>query len=363
MIFGIIKDGVRSAFVRIVRYIVFAILILLAVYVIGLFTNNKASALVKKAESYDPDIQSKSQQYGWQNSGDYTQWFHFVLDSDLTINNDYDLIGFKFNRLNYIMTPKYTNTITTGEQTTGGYGYTEQITLQPETWVYGNYGQHITFNGIMFDDNGTGYICYLSSEVENTFLCPITRGMKVHTFSLITNVTVPPNWQLNFTVEIERNKTFYNYDVTEIIDSNGQIVNQQTITNNYIQDNTTTGSQTQATNSLNTISGQFNDVLNGWGGQWSDLTHVALEPINVVLYAFDGSTTCQPITLNVPFMQNKQVILPCMGSIYSTYFSTFITLFVMIMSGLYGYRTIMYVLRTIKDVMDAENDKIEVIDL
>jgi len=55
--------------------------------------------------------------------------------------------------------------------------------------------------------------------------------------------------------------------------------------------------------------------------------------------------------------------LPCMSSIYGTYFSGFITVFVMIIGGLYGYRTIIYILRTIKEVIDAENDKIEVIDL
>lgn len=41
MIFGILKDGVRSACVRIVRMFVYVILIILIIYLIGLFTDKK----------------------------------------------------------------------------------------------------------------------------------------------------------------------------------------------------------------------------------------------------------------------------------------------------------------------------------
>lgn len=350
MIFGIIKDGVRSAFVRIVRYIVFAILILLAVYIIGLFTNNKASALSKKPNFvWDPDFSPHSAQHNFTHGNSSDWWSDHWFTTNWTNTSDFDLIGFHFN--SYIVNRYNNQTI--------NHDFVENLNLP------------ITSTGILWESDGTGVLCYSSSEAEGFILCPIRKNISYTHFTVVTIAVNTPATDIEYQVyyELERARGFFNFDSTDIIDyfdSNGgmaQIINQQTITNQYIQDNTTTGSQTQATNSLNTLSGQFNDVLNGWGGQWSDLTHVVLEPINVILYAFDGSTTCQPITLNVPFMQNKQIVLPCMGSIYSTYFSTFITLFVMIMSGLYGYRTIMYIIRTIKEVIDADNDKIEVIDL
>lgn len=55
MIFGILKDGVRSAFVRIVRMFVYVILIILIIYLIGLFTNNKQ----ERKKNYASEILEK----------------------------------------------------------------------------------------------------------------------------------------------------------------------------------------------------------------------------------------------------------------------------------------------------------------
>lgn len=359
MIFGIIRDGVRSAFVRIVRYIVFAIIALLVFYIIGIFTNKKASALVYKNALWNPDFSNRSQSYTFW-SGNTNAWFDYPFASNWTNNTDYDLIGFHMNR-NTMQT--YHNSSST-------------VASNPNAY---------TITGLIFDTNGTGYMCLLSSQVEDTFLCPIVKGTTYTKFGV--NVNVVDNnidYTLQLDIIVERNRLFYNYESSDIItyfEGNGGLggmvieqqetndllqdsIDVQTDTNTYIKDNNTTNAQANTTNSLNTVAGQFNDILNGWGGQWSSLTHVVLEPINTILYAFDSNTTCSPITLTIPYLNDGQTItLPCMSSIYGTYFSSFISVFAMIIGGLYGYRTVMYILRTIKEVIDAENDKIEVIDL
>jgi len=372
MIFGIIRDGVRSAFVRIVRYIVFAIIALLVIYLIGVFTNKKAHALTQKGSAWDPDITNKERTYSWTNTDSngqprsWTQWFEYPLSSNWTINNDYDLVAFKFTRFNYATT-QYDNYIDiNGSQNLQTGTFWAQIS---DARPFDYEGTKITVTALYFTPNNTGVSCYESSEVQDVFLCPISRGTVINRFAIIVNVTVPNQKTLYIDTVMERSKYFFNYDSTDIIDyleDSGvqQIVTQQQQTNEFITNNNTTTSQANATSSLNTISGQFNDVLNGWGGEWSSLTHVVLEPINTILYAFDSGTTCTPITLTIPYLNDGQTItLPCMSSIYGTYFSGFITVFVMIIGGLYGYRTIIYILRTIKEVIDAENDKIEVIDL
>lgn len=351
MIFGIIKDGVRGAFVRIVRTIVYIIIALVVFYVIGLITSKKASALTIKDLLYDPGIQNTSQSFDFWNGGT-NHWFDFNFESNWTNTTDYDLIGFRFTKFNMITYKANSSTV--------------YSTPYP-----------ITYNGILWQSNAAAVLCFSSSEIDNIIFCPIQKNQSYSGFSLVANV-VDNNidYTIHVDLQLERNRNFWNYDSTDIIqffDSSGgfngvtqqQIITNQIITQQteYITNNSTTQSETEATTALGSISSQFNDILNGWGGEWSTLTHIVLEPINVILQAFDSSSVCQPIVLNVPYMENKQIILPCMSGIYSQYFGTFIALFVTIFSGLYAYRTIMKVLQTIKEVLDAENDKIEVIDL
>lgn len=355
----ILKTSFRGALIKFFRMIFFILIILVVAYIIGLISSHKVSALsIKDDYLWDPDIQNKDQTYDFW-SGSTQTWLHFPFSSNWTNTTDFDLIGFHLNA-NSIITYK------SGSSTV--YGTDNIFTLTPIIW----------------DTTGAGWHCYLSGDFEDFVLCPIVKGTTYNRFSLIVNV-VDNNidYTIHYHVNLERTRQFFNYDSTDIITYfqgstgfNGMVIQQQetndlledsidiqTDTNTYIKDNNTSTSQTNATNSLNTVSGRFNDILNGWGGEWSTLTHIVLEPINVILYSFDTETTCHPIVLNVPYMQNKQITLPCMSGIYSEYFSGFITVFVIIMSGLYGYRTIMYIIRTIKEVIDAENDKIEVIDL
>ena len=367
MIFGIIRDGVRSAFVRIVRYIVFAIIALIIFYVIGIFTNKKAHALVAKNLTYQPNAiatNNKKGSYIFTSSSSSNHWFNIPLQNPYTKTNDYDLIAFRFDALNYHVEDEFGNYVWDiilydhGSYEDGG------LNVSPNPWQNGGNGNLITVTGVIWDGSNNAHLCYFAADTPSYLFCPLPNNYVVSKIGLYVTASTPPNHRIVFDYEINNSFYFYNYESTEIINSNGVIIQQQQQTTQTITDSTTTTSQSNATSSLNTISGQFNDVLNGWGGQWSSLTHVVLEPINTVLYAFDSGTTCTPITLTIPYLNDGQTItLPCMSSIYGTYFSGFITVFAMIIGGLYGYRTVMYILRTIKDVIDAENDKIEVIDL
>ena len=348
---NILKEGVKSALVRIVRLIVYSLIVLVVFYIIGLITSHKASALSYKSEIYDPAyVQNTKQGYVF-GPGNANHWFHWDFASNWTNTTDYDLLGFKLNT------------------------YVGQV--QNNSGLNILFQDYYTIQAILWTSNNYGVPCYLSGEYLDTFLCPINKNETYHSISIIANAFDPiANINLELQVELERTRILLNYDSTDIISyfensqtGIGQIVIQQQQTtqviqdtNDYITDNTTTGSETQAENSLNTISGQFNDALNGWGGQWSDVTHIVLEPINVMLYVLDPATACRPITLNVPFV-NTTITLPCYGAAFSQFFPTLMSLVVIIFSGLYGYRTVMYILRTLKGVLDAEDDKIEVIDL
>ena len=366
MIFGIIRDGVRSAFVRIVRYIVFAIIALLIFYIIGIFTNKKASALTFKGTIYDAFTNGgDASGSGLTGNGTRDNYFYLNTPKDYTA---YDFVGFRINQFStYFADLGYTNSCSgTYNSSTGRFSY----------GCSGNYG------GSSYDSEAYTLIanaiwrvktsnnssdnfalpCWFSSEYEGTFICPVDKNSNLIGIDVMVKYSSLEPFSYN--LGMSGLKFALNSDNTDIVVQQGQanVILQQT--QDTLTNDTTTTSQANATSSLNTISGQFNDVLNGWGGQWSSLTHVVLEPINTILYAFDSGTTCTPITLTIPYLNDGQTItLPCMSSIYGQYFSGFITVFVMIIGGLYGYRTVMYILRTIKEVIDAENDKIEVIDL
>lgn len=372
MIFGIIRDGVRSAFVRIVRYIVFAIIALLIFYIIGIFTNKKAHALVIK----------DSLQIHYQNNKDRETDTIYPTDTSSTaiefalsspISTNYDIVGFNMVRfgIHGVMTIGGTfscsgsyNNLSTGTNVPMSWMCDNTSSYEKITSLYAGNGEYFRVYGFVRYSDGTQGTCYRSNEYENYIMCP-TNGSNITSFVWRMNTALANEFDgVKYHVTMNDEVLLFNYDSTEIINSNGVIIQQQQQTNQTITDSSTTTSQANATSSLNTISGQFNDVLNGWGGEWSSLTHVVLEPINTILYAFDSGTTCSPITLTIPYLNDGQTItLPCMSTIYGTYFSGFITVFAMIIGGLYGYRTVIYILSTIKDVIDAENDKIEVIDL
>ena len=367
MIFGIIRDGVRSAFVRIVRYIVFAIIALIIFYVIGVFTNKKANALAIKGSqmiqyrnNHDRETQTITATTTTSTS------LEFELSSPLTTN--YDLVGFNMARFGIHGTTGGNSGDTHCNITyvNGQMSYFDCNTNNIDTILadYSGNGVYYHVYGFVRYSDGTQGTCYRSTEYENYIMCP-TNGSSITSFVWRMNTALATLFNgVYFHVTMNDEVLLFNYESTDIINGLGNIQTQQQQTQQTITDSTTTTSQANATSSLNTISGQFNDVLNGWGGQWSSLTHVVLEPINTILYAFDSGTTCTPITLTIPYLNDGQTItLPCMSSIYGQYFSGFITVFVMIIGGLYGYRTVMYILRTIKEVIDAENDKIEVIDL
>lgn len=358
---NIIKEGVRSALVRLVRYLVFFIIILAIAWVIGIISNKKASALVIKDQVFVPAPQVSSQAFYFDSSYE-NHWFDFNFSSNWTNTSDFDLIGFRYKTLSYIGTSMPTPS--TGNVSTD---------------IVDN---SLTFTGVLWDSNGAAQLCYTSSEIDNVFLCPIQKNVSYKGFSVVVNTAdiLEIGYNISIYMDFEQNANFYNYDSSDIINylsqnGNIQIVQQQQITNTtltqtfeFIQQNDEQAVNSSTTGSLNSISSQFNDLLNGWGGEWSTLTHVVFEPVQLLVNITDTENTCQPLRLKIPYVSNSSwgdyyIDLPCMGNIYNGFFSTFMSIFATVVTGMYGYRAIIYFMSTIKGVLDAEDDKIEVINL
>lgn len=354
---NILKEGVRGAFVKIIRLIVYFLLLFIGFYIYGLFSAKKASALVLKDAMWDPDMSNLNWTYvfGANNaSASHDYWFSYAWYN----NTDYDLMGFRFNK----------------------------NTAQMQDWSgYDNNIQNFyTIQGILWSTDGIGHPCYNSGEWLDTFFCPIYKGSTYNRFTIMVYVFDPVAQEnLELQTTLERNKYLVNYESTDIIKSIEDtgvmtIVSEQQETNqnledindsindvnDYIQHDNIDSAKTESNNALDSISDSLNDTLNGWGGQWSGLTHVIMEPINVALSSLSSETQCQPLSLTIPFVQrNNQLTIPCMSTVYNGYFSTFFAFFTMIISGVYSYRALISIFRSIKEVLDPMDDKLEVVDL
>lgn len=317
----------------------------LILFILFCASQKQASALVAHGNDYDIPFVTDHYHQIFNQQGDTNQWFDFTLQQDMEITNDYDLIGFKFNKINSVYLPKYYNTITNGTQTTGNPGYTEQITLQPETWVYGTEGVHVTFNGILFDDNGTGYICYLSSEAENTFLCPITRGMKIHSFDLVVNVSVGYGFQFDMSVEIERNKMWYNYDSTEIINSNGQVIQNTQQINDNLTNSNVSGAGSSGLNDINNNASAVSTELDNTVGTGDFVT------IFTSFFSQIDNSSCTPISLPIPYT-NEHLVLPCLGTEFQNRIPLLWTLYVTIITGVIVFRFWRFYIDMFKHLLD-----------
>lgn len=133
---------------------------------------------------------------------------------------------------------------------------------------------------------------------------------------------------------------------TEEIKKNTEATKEQTDT---IKDSDTT----EASDSANSFFGDFESDDYGL----SDIITMPLSFINGL-----SSSTCNSLEFPVPFV-NQNVELPCMSSIYKKHFSSFLSLYQIITTGIIAYWCCVNMFRLVQGFKDPEKDEIEVLDL
>lgn len=154
-----------------------------------------------------------------------------------------------------------------------------------------------------------------------------------------------------------------NNQITNDNSNTQQIIEKQEETTQAIEDNT------DAVNDINdTINNDNVDNATSQGSSFfSDFqsdTHGLSGIITAPLRLLDNlsSYNCSPLTFPLPFVEN-QVTLPCMSTIYNTYFSSFLNIYRIITTGIIGYWVMVKLFSHVKNMQNPENDKIEVFDL
>ena len=138
--------------------------------------------------------------------------------------------------------------------------------------------------------------------------------------------------------------------VEEVKTATDEIKQEAKKTNDTINDDDTTG----ASNNANSFFNDFEENNHGLSG-------VISAPLNYIKSLL--TSTCTPIELPVPFIENQKVILPCMSSVYENTFGSFFTIYQTIVTGLVTYWVCIKIYFMVKGFQNPESDKVEVVDL
>lgn len=235
-----------------------------------------------------------------------------------------------------------------------------------------------TKNGLSITLNDDFSISISGTATEKTFI-NITRLSNIFTSSIFSNDELCNNGYClssGFNYNISNNlvylviqsgqkvsKTYYPMVTTEKnkginYEQYGKKICKNRIdsTNdklNDLNDNLTDSDTTGATDSAS-------DFFSGFTSNTFGLTSIITSPLNLIKSL--TSKSCTPLNLTIPFV-NKSLQLPCMSSIYSEHFSSFLTIYQTITFGITSYWICIRIFALVKDFKNPDRDEIEVMDL
>lgn len=128
--------------------------------------------------------------------------------------------------------------------------------------------------------------------------------------------------------------------------------------------------QAQTNSNLNKINDSINndDVDNNQASSYfsnfhsddfglSDIVSIPLNYINQL-----STNSCVPLSFTLPFV-HQSVSLPCMNEVYNRHFSSFLTIWHIISTGIISYWVCINIFASVKGFKDPQSDKVEVLDL
>ena len=190
--------------------------------------------------------------------------------------------------------------------------------------------------------------------------------------SIATNITDKKTFTINSSQSVPfrfvRREGTYNNETFNIMLQKGSVATEYEPYGKQICTNKL-DEQTNAVNNLNDSlnnsdsSGATSEASEFFSGFTTDtfgLTSIITAPLNLI--GSITSSTCTPLALPLPFV-NKTLDLPCMSSIYSQYFGSFLTIYQTITFGIIAYWVCVRIFNLVKDFKNPDHDEIEVLDL
>lgn len=218
-------------------------------------------------------------------------------------------------------------------------------TIQLQIWL-NSYG-----NQCKIDWNDSGVNQGNSYKIFFNASCQ-TADRTIGTFYYYFNITRPDYYQQsNYRFGVSRS---WKYEITAsnaTQNQSEQQAEQHNETMNFFNNENTTQAESEANNFFESFTSQDN------GG----ISSIITAPLSAISGL--ASATCTPITLPIPYLDNKQLVLPCMSAIYTEHFGTFFSLYQTIIFGVIAYRMLVSIFMMIQGFKNPDDDKIEVVDL
>lgn len=140
-----------------------------------------------------------------------------------------------------------------------------------------------------------------------------------------------------------------NINTDRVIDSNNKVKDSIDNVDDTLKDDNTKQAEDSA-------GGFFNDFTTDTHG----LTAIIKAPLSLI--SSITSKSCSPLVIPLPYV-DKDLTLPCMGTIYSNYFGSFLSIYQMITFGIVAYWVCVRIFNLVKDFKNPDHDEIEVLDL
>jgi hypothetical protein len=180
-------------------------------------------------------------------------------------------------------------------------------------------------------------------------------GYKLTSLGDATNLT---SSQVKSIVDSSTSNLATASDVSSI---NSSISTSEANIKSQIEESTNQIDNTLNDSDTSSASSDAGDFFNGFETDTFGLTSIITAPLDLI--ASITSSTCSPLALNVPFVENSTLNLPCMSTVYSKYFGSFFTIYQTITFGFIAYWVCVRIFAMVKDFKNPDHDEIEVMDL
>lgn len=147
-----------------------------------------------------------------------------------------------------------------------------------------------------------------------------------------------------------------NKSVNEVKQEISGMKEEQRKTNEELKKTNDTLNNDDVTDSTN----KANEFFNGFTTDTHGLTAIITAPLSLI--SSITSKSCSPLVLPLPYV-DKDLSLPCMGAIYSSYFGSFLSIYQVITFGIVAYWVCVRIFNLVKDFKNPDHDEIEVLDL
>lgn len=285
---------------------------------------------------------------------------NFSSTATLNVNSssDGDIIpSYLYERLSLCM-DTYVNTGTPGNNSLNTYF---QQTMIPCSYPGTDYsGGHITFVTNRVGVKIAGSV--ISFSLNHEFSTNAGTGFSLSLVGYEWSSLPFPTYSIEDTMIKQNDSILSKLDT--IINSNGDIsykLDEANKNSEEIKESIQDTNDTIKDSDTSEASDSAGSFFEGFSTDTHGLTSIITAPLELI--GNITSSSCSPISLDIPFLDGQTLSLPCMSAIYEDFFGDFFDVYQIITFGIVAYWICVRIFNLVKDFKNPDHDEVEVMDL